>query len=131
LCRRPAPIACCFPGVELEAITNGTTTPSSTYDTAYTPPGLAVAAELAEAAAAAADAAAAGTATPSGAAAAATGRPRRVIRPPERLINKCSGVMAGVDKDDHDMVRCDMYSGGPPGSGLAGAQPFRVQVAPL
>jgi hypothetical protein len=107
---------------------NGATTPSSTADAAYTPPGLAVAA-LAEAAAA--DAAAAGTATPGGtaAAAAATGRPRRVIRPPERLIN--SAVMAGGDKDDHDMVRCDMYSGGPPGSGAAGAQPFRVQVAPL
>jgi hypothetical protein len=82
-----------------------------------------VAAALAEAAAA--DAAAAGTATP----VAATGRPRRVIRPPERLIN--SAVMAGGDKDDHDMVRCDMYSAGPPGSGAAGAQPFRVQVAPL
>jgi hypothetical protein len=25
----------------------------------------------------------------------------------------------------------NMYSGGPPGSGAAGAQPFRVQVAPL
>jgi hypothetical protein len=109
---------------------NGATTPSSTNDAAYTPPGLAVAAALAEAAAAA-DAAAAGTATPGGtAAAAATGRPRRVIRPPERLIN--SAVMAGGgDKDDHDMVRCDMYSAGPPGSGAAGVQPFRVQVAPL
>jgi hypothetical protein len=25
----------------------------------------------------------------------------------------------------------DMYSGGPPGSGAAGVQPFRVQLAPL
>lgn len=111
--------------MELEAITNGTCTPSSTYEAAYTPPGLAVAAALAEAAAAAD-----GTATPS-TAAAATGRPRRMIRPPERLINSAAMLMGGLDKDDHDMVRCEVYGGGPPGSGLAGAQPFRVQVAPL
>uniref|UniRef100_A0A383WMB0 MPN domain-containing protein n=1 Tax=Tetradesmus obliquus TaxID=3088 RepID=A0A383WMB0_TETOB len=111
-------------GVELEAITNGTCTPSSTYEAAYTPPGLAVAAALAEAATAAD-----GTATPS--TAAATGRPRRMIRPPERLINNAAMLMGGLDKDDHDMVRCEVYGGGPPGSGLAGAQPFRVQVAPL
>ncbi|KAF6257396.1 hypothetical protein COO60DRAFT_1235274 [Scenedesmus sp. NREL 46B-D3] len=115
-------------GVELEAMANGTTTPSSANDAVYTAPGLAAAAALAEAAVA--DTAAAGTATPSGgAAAAATGRPRRVIRPPERLIN--SAVLADCDKDDHDMVRCDAYSADPPGSGAAGAQPFRVQVAPL
>jgi hypothetical protein len=37
-----------------------------------------------------------------------------------------------ADRDDHDMVRCNSYnSAAPPGSGTAGAQPFRVQVTPL
>jgi hypothetical protein len=57
----------------------------------------------------------------------AASRPRRAIKMPQRLIN--SAAMA--DRDGHDMVRCEGYPVGPPGCGLAGAQPYRVAVAPM
>lgn len=111
-------------GVELEAMNNGTVTPSSTTDAAYTPPRLAAAAATAAEQQQQQQEAAAGTATPSGPA----GRPLRVIRAPERLINSAIGA---ADRDDHDMVRCEQYSSAPAGSGQPGAQPFKVLVAPL
>jgi hypothetical protein len=57
----------------------------------------------------------------------ASGRPRRAVRAPQRLIN----TAAAIERDDHDMVRCGGYPAGPPGSGVPGAQPFRIEVTPL
>lgn len=56
----------------------------------------------------------------------ASGRPRRNVRAPARLIDS----HLGAARDDHAMVPCEVYGGGMPGSGAPGAQPIRVQVAP-
>lgn len=52
------------------------------------------------------------------------GRPKRAARAPERLIDHYS------EREEHDLVTPDSYSGAAPGSGAPGAQPFRLQVAP-
>jgi hypothetical protein len=41
------------------------------------------------------------------------------------------GLSLGVRRDGDDMVRCEGYTVGSPGCGLAGAQTFRVAVAPM
>eukprot|EP00877_Chromochloris_zofingiensis_P004266 jgi/Chrzof1/13840/Cz08g14150.t1 len=51
------------------------------------------------------------------------GRPRRIVKAPQRLVHTYG------NKDDHDMVPCEFYSG-TPGSGQPGAQPLKVKVAP-
>ncbi|KAK9809210.1 hypothetical protein WJX72_011487 [[Myrmecia] bisecta] len=51
----------------------------------------------------------------------ARGRPKRQVKAPSRL---------GLNVEDpHQMVQPDKYSG-TPGSGAAGAQPFRIEVSP-
>jgi hypothetical protein len=112
-------------GVELEAISSGLPTPSGTDTLSEQQQQQQPAGTSEAAAAAAADDAAAGS--DGAATTVAAGRPRRAIKMPQRLIN--SAAMA--DRDGHDMVRCEGYTVGPPGSGLPGAQPFRVAVAPM
>lgn len=119
-------LRCTVAGVQLDAMSNGTSTTEYTGDTSYNPHSAAAAADQQQQSEG-------GTATPppSGATAASS-RPRRVIRAPERLINSAMGGYGGGERDDHDMVRCDSYAAGSvPGSGAVGAQPFRVQVTPL
>jgi len=87
------------------------------------PPAAAAAAAADDASAAAGEAGAGGGGP---AATVASGRPRRAIKMPQRLINSA----AIADRDGHDMVRCEGYPVGPPGCGAPGAQPYRVAVAP-
>jgi hypothetical protein len=53
----------------------------------------------------------------------ASGRPRRTVKAPERLIDTLK------ERGPYDMVRCGTYSGRP-GSGAGGSQPFQVLVSP-
>lgn len=52
-----------------------------------------------------------------------SGRPKRAVKAPSRLVQELN-----KSGDDHDMVPCERYSG-QPGSGVPGAQPFKVLVA--
>src|SRR5690242_14734579 len=94
-------VHCCTcppPGVQLEALSNGISTADNTQrDTTYTPSHTSSAHDQQQ------------QQQQSEGCTAASRRPRRVIRAPERLINSQIGGYGAVDRDDHDMVRCDGY----------------------